>query len=232
MAGWASPSPCDLGTLDEGLLRLGLASRDRLRERILVYLAELERWNRRFNLVSRPSQAEILTRHVFDCLSVTRFVRGPHLVDVGTGAGLPGLMLAAASTDVHCVLVDSNAKKTRFCLHAAGSMGLNNVEVIHSRVESFGADRSFSTIVARGFSSTHDLVERARHLAAPRGRILAMKGPAAKGDLDGLASMGDNVEVVPLEVPGLHAGRSLVIVRVSATGGGPSPARSAPAADR
>ena len=114
--------------------------------RLLDYLGILERWNRTWNLTAVRSVDEMVSRHLLDCLAVAPFLHGRRVLDVGTGAGLPGIALAVAEADRQFVLLDSNGKKTRFVQHAVGRLGLQNVEVVRSRVEDYRPPESFETV--------------------------------------------------------------------------------------
>lgn len=210
-----SPDPPDPEQLlDDGLEKLGLTGVQALRTNLLAYLDLLVRWNRRFNLVSRRTEAQMLSRHVFDCLVALPHIAGSRLLDVGSGAGLPGLLLGLANPRLDCVLLDSSAKKTRFCLQAVAILGATNIRVEHSRIEDYRSPQAFSTIIARAFGSTRALIDRAGHLCEPAGRIVAMKGAKAHAELDGLGAMRDNAEVVGVDVPGLASTRHLLIVEM------------------
>jgi 16S rRNA (guanine527-N7)-methyltransferase len=184
-----------------------------LRDRLIAYILLLERWNRAYNLTGVRDTGEMISRHLLDSLSVLPYVRGERGLDVGSGAGLPGMVLAAVQPDVAGVLLDSNAKKCRFLAHAGAELGLDNVRVERSRLEDFHPGECFSTIISRALSNLADFVAGTRRLLAPRGCLLAMKGRDPEREMVDSGNWGGQVEVVPVSLPGLAEGqRHLVIV--------------------
>lgn len=174
------------------------------------YLALLARWNRAYNLTAVHDPAQMVTRHVLDSLAVLPFLQGSRVVDVGSGAGLPGIPLAVARPEARFVLLDSNSKKTRFLHQVAASLQLANVEVVHARVQAYRPALRFSSVISRAFASLADFINEAGHLCAPDGRLLAMKGTYPAEELARLPTGFRMVEVIPLQVPGLAAERHLV----------------------
>lgn len=197
--------------LDHGLAAIGLALPDAARERLLAYLRLLAKWNSAYNLTAVRDPLEMVTRHLLDSLVIAPHLHGARVLDVGTGPGLPGIPLAVACPTLGFTLVDANAKKTRFVVQAVGELALKNVEVVQTRVENYRPSRIFDTVVSRAFASIADMLAAARHLCAPGGRFLAMKGAYPEEELKALPA-GYDVEVVPLAVPGLEAARHVVIV--------------------
>jgi 16S rRNA (guanine527-N7)-methyltransferase len=155
--------------------------------------------------------AEMVTRHLLDSLVIRPHVRGPRVLDIGTGPGLPGIPLAMACPELSFTLLDANGKMIRFVTQAVGELGLKNVEVVQTRVENYRPAAKFDTLVSRAFASIADMLTHARHLCAPRGRFLAMKGVYPEEELAAVPS-GFVTEVVALTVPGLAADRHLVIL--------------------
>lgn len=199
--------------LDAGVNALDLKDPDRIVSGLLSYVELLVHWNRRFNLTGTRAPADIVQRHVLDSLSVAPHVGGARVLDAGTGAGLPGLVLAVARPEFHYTLLDSAGKKTRFCLQAVAELGLENVEVVRSRLEDFAPAGTFACVVSRAFVNTAALVQQSSHLVSPGGSVLAMKGAFPTEDLDALRAAGLTTDVVPLFVPGLREARHLMIVR-------------------
>lgn len=199
--------------LREGLERLGVAVDAAAEARLLAYLALLVRWNRAYNLTAVRDPAQMVSRHLLDSLAVLPWVEGDTLVDVGTGPGLPGLPLAIARPGLRVSLLDANGKKVRFLRQVVMELGLADVEVVQSRVESFRPPHGFDLVTSRAFAALPDMVDLTRHLLAPGGRWLAMKGVSPEPELAALP--GDIVSrVEPLHVPGETACRHLVILRV------------------
>lgn len=197
--------------LDQGLAALGLALPAPDRERLLAYVRLLAKWNSAYNLTAVRDPLGMVTRHLLDSLVIVPHLHGARVLDVGTGPGLPGIPLAVARPELAFTLLDANAKKTRFVVQAVGELALKNVEVVQSRVENYRPSRIFDTVVSRAFASIADMLAHARHLCAPGGRFLAMKGAYPEEELEALPA-GYDIEVVPLTVPGLDAARHVVIV--------------------
>lgn len=163
-------------SLAQGLHALGLAP-DPDRERALLrYLALLARWNRVYNLTAVDDPDAMVHRHLLDSLAAVPFLRGGTFVDVGSGAGLPGIPLAIWMPDRHFTLLDRSARKTRFLTQVKIELRLDNVEVVHARAESWRPATGFDGVLSRAFAALPDFVGLAGHLAAPRGTLYAFKG--------------------------------------------------------
>jgi len=202
----------DRDTLIAGLKALALPGQ--LADRLLAYRDELLRWNRAYNLTAIRDPAAMVTRHLLDSLSIHPYVRGGSLIDVGTGAGLPGIPLALVDPERRVTLLDGNAKKTRFCQHMVFELDLANVTVVHERAESYRPERPSDTVTSRAFASLADFVRVAGHLCDAGGRMLAMKGPHPEGEIAALAADWRGT-CEPLEVPFLDEERSLVVIERS-----------------
>lgn len=198
--------------LDNGLAQLGLELDDDARNRLLDYLDLLIRWNRSFNLTGTRAPREIVTRHLLDSLSVIPHLRGDRVLDAGTGAGLPGLVLAVARPGMRFTLLDSALKKTRFCVQAAAELGLGNVSVIRERIDAFEPEQRFSCVISRAFQSAPELLRSATRLLQPQGLILVMKGVFPASELETVSAAGFQARVTPVAVPGLNATRHLLLV--------------------
>jgi 16S rRNA (guanine527-N7)-methyltransferase len=178
--------------------------------RLAAYLALLERWNRAYNLTAVRDPEAMVVRHVLDSLSILPWVEGPRVLDVGSGAGLPGIPLAIARPEYEFSLLDSNGKRTRFLTQVAAELRLNNVSVVRGRVEDYRPETLFNSIVSRAFATLADMVTDAGRLCAPAGRLLAMKGVFPDDELARLPPGYVVVGVYPLHVPSLDAERHLV----------------------
>lgn len=200
--------------LDAGLTVFGAEVAERAVPRLLDYVGLLVHWNRRFNLTGTRAPADIVQRHILDSLSVAPYLCGDRILDAGTGAGLPGLVLAIARPELRYTLLDSAGKKTRFCLQAVAELSLDNVDVVHSRLEEYAPAQPFDCVVSRAFVSAPELVEKSGRLVFPGGALLAMKGVYPEKELAELQATGFAAEVVPLAVPGLREARHLLIVRL------------------
>ena len=198
--------------LTDGLARLGLLLPPGGIDKLLDYVALLARWNRAYNLTAIRDREQMITHHLLDSLAITRFVKGPLVLDMGTGPGLPGIPLAIALPDISFVLLDSNGKKTRFLVQAKSALSLDNIEVVHSRVEDYRPDKVFDTITARAFASLEIMIERSKHLCAPGGQYLLMKGRMPKDELETVPRHYVVQDAVTLQVPGVDGERHLIII--------------------
>ena len=205
--------------LDAGLWELGLEPGTSARASLVRFVELLVRWNRTYNLTGVRQPEEMVTRHLLDALAAVAYTQGARCLDVGTGAGLPGLVMAICRPELQWVLLDSDRKKTRFCLQAVTELGLQNVTIAHCRAERYQPAQLFETVIARAFGSIAQLIGCARRVLVPKGRVLAMKGRFPEKELAELGAMQDNARVVALRVPGLDAQRHLVIVDMPARTG-------------
>ena len=182
------------------------------RQRLLAFVRLLAKWNAAYNLTAVRAPEDMVTRHLLDSLAVLPYLRGSRVLDIGTGPGLPGIPLAVARPDFAFTLLDANAKKTRFVTQAVGELGLKNVEVVQTRMENYRPVEKFDTLVVRAFSSIADMLENARHLCAPHGLFLAMKGVYPEEELAAIPADYVVREVAALRVPGLDAARHLAVI--------------------
>jgi 16S rRNA (guanine527-N7)-methyltransferase len=197
--------------LQQGLHDMNLDLAVPAREKLLIFLELLEKWNRVYNLTAVRDPEQMVPRHLLDSLSVLPHLHGARVLDIGTGAGLPGIPLALARPDLEFTLLDSNAKKTRFATQAMHELGLKNITIVQERVEKFHPAAKFDTLIARAFASIPDMLAASRHLCAPHGRFLVMKGVFPQEELAAVID-GYQAEVKALRIPGLDAARHLVIL--------------------
>ena len=172
---------------------------------------ELLKWNRAYNLTGAGNWDELQVAHLLDCLAVRPWLSGERVVDVGTGAGLPGLPLAIAEPEKEFALLDSNAKRTRFVTHCVVELGLANVEVVRSRSEDYRPTQAFDTVVTRAFATLGEYLSKAGHLCRDGGRVLAMKGRYPENELRELPADWD-ATVNRIEVPELNRERHIVVL--------------------
>jgi 16S rRNA (guanine527-N7)-methyltransferase len=203
--------------LSAGLQALQLALSAEVQQQLLDYVALLHKWNRVYNLTAVREPNEMVTRHVLDSLAIWPYVQGQRVLDVGTGAGLPGIPLAIASRELspqrQFVLLDSNSKKTRFVQQAVTELGLANVQVAQARTEDWQASAPFDTVVSRAFAAVADMLAGSGRHCAADGVILAMKGTDPAAELTGLDPAYVVEAVHRLTVPGLTEERHLVCLR-------------------
>ncbi len=196
--------------LQQGLTSLGLRLNAHAPHTLLAYLELLVKWNRSYNLTAITQPEEMVSHHLLDSLSLALFIQGPRILDMGTGAGFPGIPLAVAFPHYEFVLLDSNSKKLRFIAQAISQLKITNVKLAHSRVESFDDGSGFSDIMARAVSSLAEFISLSKHLLAPNGQWLAMKGLYPTEELN---DIHQPYKVEKLTVPGLAAERHLVIMK-------------------
>ncbi len=195
--------------LQQGSQRLGLALSAEQFDRLMAYAATLLEWRRVYNLIGARSLHALITHHLLDSLAVVDAISGPRVLDMGSGAGLPGVPLAIAAPELHVVLLDANAKRTHFLRHAAQVLDLANVEVVRERAENYNPPHRFDCIVSRALCDWAQFAALAEPLLSDSGQILAMKGhfeAHAEQTADGIQI----VAVRELNVPGVSARRCLV----------------------
>ncbi|MCP4128442.1 MAG: 16S rRNA (guanine(527)-N(7))-methyltransferase RsmG [Gammaproteobacteria bacterium] len=197
--------------LESGLRQIGLKPSQDQQHRLLEYLALLMKWNQTYNLTAIRDPEEMVPRQLLDSLSILPLIRGRRILDVGTGAGLPGVPLAICRPDASFTLLDSNGKKTRFVQQAKLELGLENLEVQHSRVEQLADAVGFDTITTRAFAALPKIVELTAGLLADEGILLAMKGTAPQEEMMLLRSAGCKVEITPLVVPSSGERHAIII---------------------
>lgn len=198
--------------LQQGLAALQVELDAKTRAKLLQFLELLAHWNRAYNLTAVREIEQMLPRHLLDSLSIVPHLHGKRVLDIGTGAGLPGVPLALARPDLHFALLDSNAKKIRFVRQAIHDLDLPNVETAHIAVERYQPPQPFDTLIARAVAAIPDMLNSCRHLVAPGSRVLAMKGVYPKEELAALGRGVQVRDVVRLSVPDLDASRHLVIL--------------------
>lgn len=201
-------------TLMQGLTQLNLACSPQILESLLDYGALLQRWNRAYNLTAVRDSYDILVKHILDSLSIAPYLTGKTVLDIGTGAGLPGVPLALLQSERQFVLLDSNNKKLQFIVHSIQKLAIQNICLVQARVETFQPGYCFDNLMTRAFGSLHCSVTQAHHLADQRSQFLMMKGCYPEKELAELPAHLYTVLVHTLQVPGLSAQRHLVIVQL------------------
>ena len=224
--------------LAAGLSALGMALPEARFAALIAFLALLAKWNRAFNLTAVRDPVDMVPRHLLDSLAVLPYLHGPRILDLGSGAGLPGMVLALVDPEREWVLLDSNAKKTRFLTQIVIELRPDNVEVVQARAEAYVPARPFTTVIARALAPLSTVFRLARPLCAAEGRILAMKGLYPEAEL---AELGPNRPHMPnrahmpntphmkgarvhrLQIPGLAGQRHLVQIDLPSPGAVESP---------
>ncbi len=196
--------------LKHGIQALGLNIDDAIIERLIAYHGMLVKWNKAYNLTSVRDPQQMIDRHLIDSLSLLPLLNNGSVIDVGTGPGLPGMVIAIARPDIAVTLLDSNGKKTRFLSQVKMTLGVSNATVVNHRLESWQPEIKFEQITSRAFATLSDMVSFSRHLLSSDGRFLAMKGLYPGSELAELPSDIDIRSVKPLSVPGTEGERHLV----------------------
>ena len=181
-----------------------------IQEQFIRYLDLLTQWNKVVNLTSITDPEQMILRHILDSLSIHSYLQGKRVIDIGTGAGLPGIPLALFYPEKSFTLIDSNNKKTRFLTQAVHELKLNNVEVIHTRCENYHPEEAFDSILSRAFASLQVMLETTQHLANESTRFLAMKGIYPTQEIEEISPEFKLLAVQQLIIHGMNAERHLV----------------------
>jgi 16S rRNA (guanine527-N7)-methyltransferase len=176
----------------------------------VTYLEQLILWNKVFNLTSITDPKEMVYLHIIDSLLVAPFIHGTHCLDVGSGAGLPGIPLAILHPEQHWTLLDKNSKKTRFMIQVAGMLGLKNVAVVHARAEDFHPTTPFDSILSRAYASLRLFIETTQHALSPSGKLIAMKGKSPEDEMVNLPTEWQAQKPVRLSMKGMDVDRHIV----------------------
>ena len=199
--------------LQQGIAELGLPLPPSATERLMDYLRLLEKWNRVYNLTAIREDTKWVSHHLLDSLAVVPHLPPGRIVDVGSGAGLPGIPIAVACPDRQVTLLDSNQKKGAFLTQASTELALGNVSVVIERAESYRPALTYDVVISRAVSSIGDFIRFAGHLRAPVGVLAAMKGARPDAEIAELPRSWTAETIVPLRVPALDAERHLVFLR-------------------
>ena len=202
-----------LATLAKGLRELELNVDFKTQKSLVNYVELLAKWNSTYNLTAIRHPDEMVFHHLLDSLAVTPHLQGKRLLDIGTGAGLPGVPLALIKPELDVVLLESRGKKTRFIQQAVITLGLTNVEIVNNRVENYQPTEKFDTLISRAFAPLAQMLRLAGHLCREKGRILAMKGKYPTAELAVVETEKYHIDgVIELHIPNLEAERHLVVI--------------------
>ena len=185
-------------------------------ELLLRYTQELYKWNKAYNLTAIRNPEAMLKLHILDSLSVVKNLaklKPKHIIDVGTGAGLPGIILAIMWPEVKVDLLDTNGKKTRFLNQCKHNLGLTNVLVLNKRVEQHQPDQAYDIVTSRAFASISDMLAGCEQLVSEEGVFAAMKGQYPQAELDAMSENYDLLDSTVLSIPGVDAIRHLLLIK-------------------
>lgn len=200
-------------SLREGLSQQGLQLDDQARANLLSYIRLLHRWNKAYNLTSIKQPEMMLSHHLLDSLSISVYLQGDSFIDVGTGAGLPGIPLAIAYPDKMFRLLDSNGKKVRFLFQAKTALGLNNISEAQHRIEDYQPGVLYDGVISRAYASLKEMVMSSEHLLSIGGCFYAMKGRYPDEELSDLPKGYKVDRAIRLDVPMLNQERHLIILK-------------------
>jgi|TARA_Y100001956_G_scaffold82640_1_gene104495 16S rRNA (guanine527-N7)-methyltransferase len=185
---------------------------DKQQQQLVAYVELLDKWNKAYNLTSVRDPKEMMVKHIMDSLVVAPHLTGKHYIDVGTGPGLPGIVLAIALPDTQFVLLDSLGKRVRFLMQVKHALGLDNVTPVQSRVEEYQPSVKLDGVLSRAFASLQDMVQWCSHLIDDSGRFIALKGQFPDEELENLPTGTKFEQDISLDVPKLDAERHLIIL--------------------
>jgi len=198
--------------LENGAAEIGLSLGRSERNKLLQYLALLDKWNQIYNLTAIRDREKMVSVHLLDCLAIVPYLTGARMLDAGSGAGLPGIPVAVARPDIQVALLDSNHKKAAFLRQAVADLQLNNATVVCERLEAWDAGEKFDLIISRAFAEIAEFIALTTHLLAPRGVFAAMKGIYPFEEIERLPPGFRVQQVHAFAVPGLEAERHLVLI--------------------
>ena len=199
--------------LRQGLKEMQVDASEDQQDLLIRFIDLLEKWNKAYNLTAIRNKQDMLPLHILDSLSLIPYLENSkRILDIGSGAGLPGIPLAILNPDREFVLLDGNGKKTRFIKQASIELKLKNVSVVHGRVEKYSPDVNFDCITTRAFATIAETIEMIEHFLSNEARILFMKSNTAEDELAKI-SPNYNKEIITLNVPGIDAPRTLAVLK-------------------
>jgi 16S rRNA (guanine527-N7)-methyltransferase len=201
-----------LEQLNKLLAQTSIELTDEQKLKLVKYVELLDKWNKAYNLTSVREPSQMMVKHILDALVVAPHINGKNYIDVGTGPGLPGIVLAIALPDTQFILLDSLGKRVRFLTQVKHELGLSNVTPVQSRVEEYQAPVKLDGVLSRAFASIQDMVQWCEHLIDDSGKFIALKGQYPDEELASLPEHIKFEENIILEVPGLDAQRHLIIL--------------------
>ena len=199
----------DKAQLERGMQKLGLENIPQVINKLLIYKELLIKWNKSFNLTSIKNR-EVVTHHFLDCLSIIPFIKSSSLLDVGTGAGLPGIIIAIVKPDIKVSLIDKVGKKIAFIKRVVAELEIKNIDTYHDRVELLTSEEKYDGIISRAFSNMDDFIKSTKHLIKSQGVWYGMKSKKILNDE--MININQLWTLEKLDVPFLDAERYLVKV--------------------
>lgn len=186
-----------------------------MQDQLIQYLELMQKWNQVFNLTTITAPKDMVYLHLIDSLAVAPYLHGTEMLDVGTGAGLPGIPLAITKPEQHWTLVDKNSKKTRFLTQAIAHLELKNAIAAHTRSEEFHPDHGFDSILSRAFGTIRMFAETTGHLLKPNGILIAMKGKYPQDEINDVPEGFQIQDVTRLYIKGTDVERHIVRIKKS-----------------
>ena len=201
----------DRDLLVEGLHRMSLNLSNQMINQLMAYLNLIEKWNRVYNLTAIRERDEMIKLHFLDSLSILNHLEMEHVLDVGSGAGFPGIVLAITKPELKVTVMDSVNKKTTFMQQVKSELSLINLNVVNARVEDYQPTILFDGVITRAFSSIQNMLLMTQHTIQKNGAWLAMKSKDVKEELEALDQ--NQYTLISLEVPFINAERYLVKIK-------------------
>ena len=198
--------------LEGELRKLGFVPEKYPCKKYLIYLQLLSEWNRAYNLTAITEPKQMIIDHIINSLSVLPYIKGIHCLDIGTGAGLPGVILALSQPQKKWVLLDSVQKKIRFLRHIKHELSMANIEIVQSRIELYRPETEFDTLVCRAFAPLKRLIDQTQHLITSSNQLLAIKGETAGDEIRGLSESNYQIEL--LDLPPIDSGVKSKLVKI------------------
>lgn len=199
--------------LVDGINALDMSISEEQTETLWEYIELLAKWNKAYNLTAVRDKKQMVIRHLLDSLVVAPFITGQRIIDVGSGAGIPGIPLAILYPEKQIVMLDSNGKKVRFIDHAILTLSLSNAKGVKERVENFTTEDRFDHVVSRAFASLHDMVVGCEQMLNPDGTFLAMKGMLSEGEVKDMPERFEHIGTEKMTVPFLDEERHLLHIK-------------------
>lgn len=204
--------------LQQGLNELFLSVSETIQKKLIHFLSLLSKWNTAYNLTAINEPEKMVSHHLLDSLIINKYLRGHRIIDVGTGAGLPGIPLALINPEKNFVLLDSLKKRTTFLQQICYDLGINNIEIVTNRVQDYQPELKFDQIITRAYAALPEMLKSTSHLAAAATQFLAMKGANFQEELELVPNSYTIVAIHNLIVPGLNAERHLIVLEESHSG--------------